>query len=163
MMRQSGQFSQCWDHHMKKTDVDEIQHKAWENKWDSTEDGFKWKFRNILAQNYIIWMSCTILVAKHAPFMPMQSRNNDKIYSNSECKCSIAMIMMHPRDGWLQCQCNKMMDEMVHMTRCNCHNAGSMMHTPCCKDDNALDVCMYEMHKHDAHMHELMMHMIHTP
>ena len=84
---------------------------------------------------------------KTCPFMPMQSRNNDKIYSNSECKCSIAMIMMHPRDGWLQCQCNKMMDEMVHMTRCICHDAGPMMHTPWCKNDDALDVCMYEMHK----------------
>ena len=55
-----------------------------------------------------------------------------------------------------------MMDEMVHMTRCNCHNAGSMMHTPLRKDDNALNVCMYDMHTHDAHMQELMMHMIHT-
>jgi len=55
------------------------------------------------------------------------------------------------------------MSEMMHMTHCNCHDAGPMMHTPRCKNDNALDVCMYEMHKHDAHMHELMMHMIHTP
>ena len=26
-----------------------------------------------------------------------------------------------------------------------------MMHTPLCKDDNALNVCMYDMHTHDAY------------
>ena len=113
---------------------------------DSTENGFKWKFRDILAQNYIIWMICTMLAVKHTSLYQCNQGIVAK-YSNLECKCSIAMIMMHPRDGWLQCQCNKMMDEMVHMTRCICHDAGPMMHTPWCKNDDALDVCMYEMHK----------------
>jgi len=42
-------------------------------------------------------------------------------------------------------------NEMVHMTQCTYHDADSMMHTPLCKDDNALTVCMYDMHMHDAH------------
>jgi len=112
---------------------------TWKNGWKGSSG------TSLLRIYYLIDLhdaSC-----KTCPFMPMQSRNNDKIYSNSECKCSIAMIMMHPRDGWLQCQCNKMMDEMVHMTRCICHDAVPMMHTPWCKNDDALDVCMYEMHK----------------
>ena len=32
-MMQGGQSLQGWDHHMKKTDVGEIQHKICENKW----------------------------------------------------------------------------------------------------------------------------------
>jgi len=59
-------------------------------------------------------------------------------YSNSVGRCSITMIMMHSWDVWLQCWYNKMMDEMVHMTWCICHDADPMMHTPWCKDDDAL-------------------------
>ena len=61
---------------------------------------------------------------KTCPFMPMQSRNNDKIYSNSECKCSIAMIMMHPRDGWLQWWCNTRME----CSMCKWNGAYDSMH-----------------------------------
>ena len=32
------------------------------------------------------------------------------------------------------------------------------LHTLWCNDADALDGCMYEMHKHDAHMDKLMMH-----
>jgi hypothetical protein len=41
------------------------------------------------------------------------------------------------------------MTEMVHMTQCSYHDA---------KNDDARNVCIYEMHKYDAHPHELMMH-----
>ena len=41
--------------------------------------------------------------------------------------------------------------EMVLMTRCNCHDADSILHTLWCNDDDALDGCMYEIHEHDAH------------
>ena len=51
---------------------------------------------------------------KTCPFMPMQSRNNDKIYSNSECNCSITMIMMHPWNVWLQWWCNATMGCSMH-------------------------------------------------
>ena len=71
----------------------------------STEDGFKWKFRDILAQNYIIWMICTMLAVKHF-FLPMQSRYSGKIFqlrvqmldshdNDVPMKCMIAMMVQH--------------------------------------------------------------------
>ena len=50
--------------------------------------------------------------------------------------------------------------EMVLITRCICHDADPILHTLWCNDDDALDGCMYEMHKHDAHMGKLMMHTV---
>ena len=50
--------------------------------------------------------------------------------------------------------------EMVLMTWCNCHDADPILHTLWCNDDDALDGCMYEIHKHDAHMDKLMMHIV---
>ena len=50
-------------------------------------------------------------------------------------------------------------NEMVNMTWCNCHDAGPMMQASW-RNDDALDVCMYEIHKHDAHMDKLMMHIV---
>ena len=50
--------------------------------------------------------------------------------------------------------------EMVLMTRCNCYDTDPILHTLWCNDDDALDGCMYEIHKHDAHMDKLMMHIV---
>jgi len=47
------------------------------------------------------------------------------------------------------------------MTQCNCHDADSILHALRCNEDDAVDGCMYEMHKHDAHMDKLMMHVAH--
>jgi len=35
----------------------------------------------------------------------------------------------------------------VHMTRCISYDAGPMMHTSWCKDDDAHGLCIYEVHK----------------
>jgi len=88
---------------------------------------------------------------KTCPFMPMQSRNNDKIYSNSECKCSIAMIMMHPRDGWLQWWCNTRME----CSMCKWNGAYDTMHLPWCWPNDAYTMmqkwwCSWCMHVWDA-------------
>ena len=116
---------------------------------DSTEDGFKWKFRNILAQNYIIWMICTMLAVKH--FFYQCNQGIVAKYSNLECKCSIAMIMMHPRDGWLQRRCNT----RVECSMCKWNGAYDTMHLPWCWPNDAYTVmqkwwCSWCMHVWDA-------------
>ena len=68
-------------------------------------------------------------------FMPMQSRNNDKIF-----QLIVHMLDTHDDDAPMRCmiamvvQCNDGMfhaqNEMVQLTRCNCHDADPLMHTP---------------------------------
>ena len=109
----------------------------WMSSEENTKEWCRRRFWNILAQDFIIWLSWRMLVVKHIYLCQCNQGIMTK-YSNSVGRCSITMIMMHSWDVWLQCWYNKMMDEMVHMTRCNCHDADPMMHTPWCKDDNAL-------------------------
>ena len=66
--------------------------------------------------------------------MPMQSRNNDKIF-----QLIVHMLDTHDDDAPMRCmiamvvQCNDGMfhaqNEMVQLTRCNCHDADPLMHT----------------------------------
>ena len=113
---------------------------------ENTKEWCRRRFWNILAQDFIIWLSWRMLVVKHIYLCQCNQGIMTK-YSNSVGRCSITMIMMHTWDGWLQCWYNKMMDEIVHLTPCDCHDASSMMHTPWCIDDDALGLCVYEMHK----------------
>ena len=64
-------------------------------------------------------------------------------------RCMIAMLV----------QCN---DKMFYtqMKWYLWHDTIATMLTQICKDDDALDGCMYKMHKHDAHKDELMMHTV---
>ena len=131
---------------------------------DSTEDGFKWKFRDILAQNYIIWMICTMLAVKH--FFYHCNQGIVAKYSNLECKCSIAMIMMHPRDGWLQWWCNTRME----CSMCKWNGAYDTMHLPWCWPNDAYTMMQWWQCsltyacrrgiKYDAYPYEIMMHTV---
>ena len=99
--------------------------------WKSDLRGILW---NILAQDLLSnelhdasYNTCLV--------MPMQSRDNDKIF-----QLRVQMLDNHDNDAPMRCriamvvQCNDGMfhaqTEMVHMTQCNCHDADSMMHTP---------------------------------
>ena len=70
----------------------------------------------------------------------------------------IAMMVQH-EDGVFQ----------VQMKWFIWHDAFAMMLAQWCIHHDAMMtmlsmyVCMYEMHKHDALMHELVMHMVRTP
>jgi len=109
---------------------------------ENTKEWCRRRFWNILDQDFIIWLSWRMLVVKHIYLCQCNQGIMTK-YSNSVGRCSITMIMMHSWDVWLQCRYNK----MVCITWCICHDADSMMHTPWCKDDDALVLCMYEVHK----------------
>ena len=99
---------------------------------DSTEDWFKKSFWNILARDYIIWMSCTMLVVKHAYLCQCNQGITTKC-SNSECNCSIIKTMMHSWNGWLQCRCNT----MLGCSMCKWSDAYDMMHLPWCWSNDA--------------------------
>ena len=72
--------------------VGEIQHKVCETSEDNTKNGLGEDFWNILAQDFIIGLSCRMLVAI-CLCMPMPSRGNDKIF---QVQMLETMIMMHP-------------------------------------------------------------------
>ena len=72
---------------MKKMDVGEIQHKIGENKWGYTKNGLGEDFWNILAQDFIIGLSCRMLVAKYA-YVCQGHQGVMTKSSNSKCKCS---------------------------------------------------------------------------
>ena len=59
---------------------------------DNTKNGLGEDFWNILAQDFIIGLSCRMLVAI-CLCMPMPSRGNDKIF---QVQMLETMIMMHP-------------------------------------------------------------------
>ena len=81
----------------------------WDSSWSlrmsnmriTQKNGLGGDFWNILAQDFIIWMSYMMLVVKHA-YLCQCNQGMITIYSNSECKYSITMIMMHPWNIWLQ-------------------------------------------------------------
>ena len=99
--------------------------------WKSDLRGILW---NILAQDLLSnelhdasYKTCLV--------MPMQSRDNDKIF-----QLRVQMLDNHDNDAPMRCriavvvQCNDGMfhaqTEMVHMRQCNCHDAVPMIHTP---------------------------------
>jgi len=67
--------------------VGEIQHKVCETSEDNTKNGLGEDFWNILAQDFIIGLSCRMLVAKHAYVCQCHQGVMTKS-SNSKCKCS---------------------------------------------------------------------------
>jgi hypothetical protein len=79
-------------------------------------------------------------------FIPMQSRNNDKMLQ-LRVQCS---IYNHEHDALLRCMMQgwgwgiPCTTKMMHMTQCNYHDVDQMMHTPWCKDDDTCNVCTYE-------------------
>ena len=67
---------------------------------DSTEDWFKKSFKNILAQDYIIRMSCMIPIEKKHAYLWQCNQGKTTKCSNSECKCS---IYNHDNDALWRC------------------------------------------------------------
>ena len=91
--------------------------------------GLKRKFWNILAQDLLseFVARCylqNMLVYAHA--MPLCLGIVTQC-SNSWCICSITTIIIDPWEGWLQDQCNAMMDFSMRMKRCMLYDAFAMM------------------------------------
>jgi len=115
-----------------------------DRKEDSTEDWFKKSFWNILAQDYIIWMSCTMLVVKHAYLCQCNQGIMTK-YSNSECKCLIPMTMMHSWNRWLQCRYNAMIGCSMRKIKWCIWHALAIMSTQWCIHHDAKWQCSWVM------------------
>jgi len=101
---------------------------------DNTEDGLSGNFETSLLRIYYLndlhdasYKTCLV--------MPMQSRDNDKIF-----QLRVRMLDNHDNDAPMRCriavvvQCNDGMfhaqNEMVHMRQCNCQDVVPMIHTP---------------------------------
>ena len=151
MLRQGNQAlaAQRSQHEESKCHWDSSQ-GSWITSEGKTEGWFRRCFRNILAQDYIIWWIAQNMLL-YANTMPPCQGIKIKCFNHS-AKCLMARIMMHSWNAWLQCWCNTMIkcsmhNGMVHMNWCISYDAGPMMHTPWCKDDEAQVLCIYEVHK----------------
>ena len=147
------------------------QHEENGYRWDSTQglgeqvritrkNGWKGSSGTSLLRIYYL-IDLHDASCKTCPFMPMQSRNNDKIYSNSECKCS---IYNHDNDALLRCMIAMMVqheDGVFHarVKWCIWHDAIAMMLAQWCihQDARMTMLATYARKrciKYDAHIYD---------